>query len=1076
MLSKFFRLVLLLAVWQCLAEADPLIQRLGNEDGLTNNTLYDLAQDEAGYLWLATTESGLKRYDGYRFITFSVLEPQEALSGIQPDVGKLLIDSKQRLWVGTWGLGVSRLSPDRSTLSRFALGGLQVQSLLETSDGSIWVGSTNGLYRIATDDSVERIGGPDASVSFAHQRIWSLAQGEDDSVWIGTSEGFYAWQPTTGLSAPTLLSPDTLSGSRDNEIRALAFFNTKLWLGTRNGLVSFDPDNAKLKHIKRDDGKNNKDEFIINTLQPDNKGNLFIGSYEGLHRYGVSCDCFIPFTEQQALLPTLNIRAILTDRSGLLWLGTRSHGLFFTRYSQNTFSLLQHSAAAALSRNFAFSVSNLLFTERDILSLSVGQHLHQLNLTTDSATQIKLESTINKLAKDDNNALYIATDQGVFVQQPAELTLKPFTAPFALANINRPLVRDMLIQTGQRFWFGLWGNGVLYYDKKHSVVRHFLPELSSHHSGDAVEAMTLMADGTVWVGTRYSGLYQLDAEAGIKNRLQQDFATALPSDKIQCLENDGASLLLICTNRGLVLWDLASDKKRFLDERDGLASNNIIGAIAEHGRIWVMTGQGISLISPEINHIVTFSRHDGLTAPEVNTNAKAIDADGNLYFGTLQGVFKAEPGLIWTNNTAPTPRITAVKINHAPALALESYANTPLMLKPDENTLEFHFSAMDYHDVDRNSYRYKLIGLDSDWIYAGNRPYTVYANLAPGDYQLQVMAMNNHGLISAQTASFTFVIQPRWWQSWLVQSCAVLIVISLLLAFHFYRMRHIRQINRLLNQAVSEKSQHQRLLEDTVNTRTQELQVKTAELEHSLKDLAVKNQELTRLDKLKDQFVSTVSHELRTPLTAIRGAISLISKQAVQPGSAAYNKMLDIAELNSERLAQLISDLLDLQKFDSGNFQLNPVRFDLNALTTEAIEAIQPYAKRFDVQIHWQANPEPYWLRADPLRIRQVMDNFLSNAIKFSSAGQQVTVSVQQQQDSLQWQVSDNGRGISPAFAKSIFSSFSQEDASNARNREGTGLGLAISKKIIDSHQGEIGFNSTLGQGSTFWFRLPGAE
>ncbi|WP_460857220.1 ATP-binding protein [Rheinheimera gaetbuli] len=1063
-------------MWQCFAQADPLIQRLGNEDGLTNNTLYDLVQDDAGYIWLATTESGLKRYDGYRFVTFSVLEPQEALSSIQPDVGKLLIDSKQQLWVGTWGLGVSRLSPDRSTLSRFALGGLKVQSLLETADGSVWVGSTNGLFRITPDDRVERIGGPDASVSFLHQRVWSLAQGDDDTVWIGTSEGFYAWQPTTGLSAPVLLTTTATSGSRANEIRALAYFDAKLWLGTRNGLSAFNPDNGQLNHLQSGDGSNVNNEFVINTLKPDISGNLLIGSYEGLHRYSPACGCFMPFRQQQALLPTLNVRAIFTDRSGVLWLGTRSHGLFYTRYGQNAFSLLQHSAAADLRKNFAFSVTNLLFTEHNRLSVSVGQHLHQLNLSTDSATHLKLESTINKLAIDENDVLYIATDQGVFFQHPAEQTLKPFNTAFELAKITEPIVRDMVTQAGQRFWFGLWGNGVLYYDKQRGVVRHFLSELSSHHSGDAVEAMTLMADGTVWVGTRYSGLYQLDAEAGITNRLQQGFATALPSDKIQCLENDGASLLLICTNRGLVLWDLASDIKRFLDQRDGLASSNIVGAVAEQSRIWVMTSQGINLISPDIDHIVTFSQHDGLTAPELNSNANAIDADGNLYFGTLQGVFKANPKLIWTNSTKPIPRITAVKVNHEPALALEPYAKTPLILSPTENTLEFHFSAMDYHDVDRNSYRYKLIGLDNDWVYAGTRPYTVYANLAPGDYQLQLMAMNNNGLISEQTANLTFVISPRWWQLWQVQSGFVLIFVALLLALHLYRMRHIRQINRLLNQAVSEKSANQRLLEETVNIRTQELQKKTAQLEQSLEHLAEKNQELTRLDKLKDQFVSTVSHELRTPLTAIRGAISLISKQAVKPDSAAYNKMLDIAGLNSERLAQLISDLLDMQKFDSGHFQLEPVRFDLNTLTKDAIEAIQPYAEHFDVQIRWQDNSEPYWLKADPLRIRQVMDNFLSNAIKFSNARQQVTVSLQRQQDAVLWQVTDSGRGISPEFAKSIFSSFSQEDASNARNREGTGLGLAISKKIIDSHAGRIGFSSTLGQGSRFWFSLPAAH
>ena len=1074
--NKYFTLLLAFFVWFAPVRAELMVQRLGNEDGLANNTLYDIVQDGAGYIWLATTESGLQRYDGYRFMTFDVLDANENINGIQPDVGKLLIDSKQRLWVGTWGLGVSRLSPDRSKLSRFHLNGLQVQQLLETPDGSVWIGSTNGLYRIKTDDSVERIGAPDTDHAFTHQRIWGITEGENGEIWIGTSEGFYSWQQQQGLSAPILLAPTAASGSRDNEVRAIRYLDGNLWLGTRYGINLYDPKSQELQALARPDQSSEKNEFIINRFYPDNANNMLVGSYEGLFRFSLSCNCFIPFKDQISLLPTLNVRAILTDRSGVLWLGTRSHGLFYTRYGQSTFSELRHPALDELTKNYAFSVTNMVFTAEHELWLASGQHLYRLDLSTESALHLKLDSTINKLATDDNNTLYVATDQGVFYYSAEAGQLTAMSLPFTLANIPRPLVRDMLTKAPQQFWFGLWGNGVLFYDDKTGQTRHFLSELSNHHSGDAVEAMTLMADGTVWVGTRYSGLYQLDAQVGIKARLQHHFADALPSDKIQCLENNGASLLLICTNRGLVLWDLATDIKRFLDDKDGLASSNIVGAVIENQRIWVLTAKGISLISPETAHVVTFNRRDGLIAPELNSNAKAIDANGQLYFGSLQGVMQVNPESIWTNSKVPIPQITAIKINHGNAQSLESYANKPLVLAPDENTLEFQFSAMDYHDVNHNRFRYRLIGSDHDWIYAGHRPFTVYSNLQHGDYELQLMAMNHHGLISEQVASLSFRISPRWWQLWQVQVGFVIMLLLLLLASHRYRLRHIHQINSLLNLAIEEKSNSQRLLEEKVDTRTRELKEKTLELENSLQDLAEKNLELTRLDKLKDQFVSTVSHELRTPLTAIRGAITLMANSAIVPGTDNYQNMLNIAQLNGERLSQLISDLLDIQKFDSGTFRLDLHRINLNQLTREAVAGIQQYSSHFDVQIDWVDDGTDGWIMADPLRIRQVMDNFLSNAIKFSMAGQRVIITLQRRQDDYVWSVTDSGRGISAEFTKSIFTNFSQEDASNVRNREGSGLGLAISKKIIDCHQGRIGFSSTQGKGSTFWFSLPAAD
>lgn len=1075
-------LVMLLVFTAASAMSQPLVHRLGVEDGLSNNTLYDLVQDQRGYIWLATTESGLMRYDGYRFMNFAVLDDEESIDNVQPDIGKLLLDSQQRLWVGTWGLGVSRLSADRAQLTRFLIEGLQVQSLLETADGSIWAGTTKGLYRIASDDSVERIGGPGTPNSFADQRIWSLAEGKNGVLWIGTGQGFYFWDKQNGLSEPLLLASATSTASRLDEVRALLFHNDTLWLGGRKGLSKFDPVSKKLTHLTNpivDVAEAVAPDFLVNILKLDSANHILIGTYEGLYRFSPAANSFIPFRDQYALLPTLNVRAILEDRSGLLWLGTRLHGLFFTRYSKSAFSELTHPFIENLIKNYAFSVTGIAVIDSKHFWLTAGHKLYQLALDAEQMQSFSFDTAINKVLVDADKTLFIATDTGVFTKSIFADKLEPFLEPFRLAGLNQPLVRDLLIMPNQRFWFGLWGQGILYYDKPQAEVRHFLQDLSLHHTGDAIQAMTVMADDSLWVGTRYSGLYQIDAQKGIVAHLREYDDAMLPSDKIQCLENDGASLLLICTNRGLVLWDLSTNNQTLLGEHDGLASDNVIGALIEDKRIWALTGQGISLISPDLPHIVTFTRRDGLTATEINSNAHAMDALGNLYFGTLQGVIKADPSLLWTNTKAPAPQVTAVRVNHAEVRATEQYVDSPLQLAANENIIEIQFSAMDYHDVSRNRYRYKLTGFDRDWVYAANRPFAVYSNLPPGSYEFLLMAMNNHGLISTEIERFNFIVQPRWWQLLLVQIALVLLALLLLLAFHFYRMRHINQVNKLLNLAVEEKANNQVLLEQTVSERTvalkdktKMLSAKTAELEHSLQALADKNTELTRLDKLKDQFVSTVSHELRTPLTAIRGAIGLLSKDVVKPGTTAFQKLLDVTLLNSERLSQLINDLLDLQKFDDGNFTLEQTDFDLNIVTTQALHAIEPYAARFNVLINMEPAVQVNWVYADQLRIRQVIDNLLSNAIKFSNEGQTVTVRIHHECDDVIWSVQDQGRGISDAFAERIFTRFTQADGSAIRTREGTGLGLAICKKIIDSHQGEIGFNSQLEQGSVFWFRL----
>jgi signal transduction histidine kinase len=249
------------------------------------------------------------------------------------------------------------------------------------------------------------------------------------------------------------------------------------------------------------------------------------------------------------------------------------------------------------------------------------------------------------------------------------------------------------------------------------------------------------------------------------------------------------------------------------------------------------------------------------------------------------------------------------------------------------------------------------------------------------------------------------------------------------------------------------------------------LSLRSKQLELSLSQLAENNKELKRLNNLKDEFISTVSHELRTPLTSIRGAVGLLASKAVAEDSEHYHHLLQTALGNSERLSQLINDLLDLQKFESGNFSLELAPLDLKALVLQAIESISPFAGRYQVDIQTQLADA--CVNADKNRIRQVVDNLLSNAIKFSSVGQQVMVRLTVQQQIVHLEVQDQGTGIPQDFQARVFEKFSQADGSSSRKVEGTGLGLNICKTIISAHHGRIGFYSQPGQGALFWFELP---
>jgi PAS domain S-box-containing protein len=231
--------------------------------------------------------------------------------------------------------------------------------------------------------------------------------------------------------------------------------------------------------------------------------------------------------------------------------------------------------------------------------------------------------------------------------------------------------------------------------------------------------------------------------------------------------------------------------------------------------------------------------------------------------------------------------------------------------------------------------------------------------------------------------------------------------------------------------------------------------------------------ERKRVEVLKNQFVSTVSHELRTPLTAINGALGLLAGGVAGDLPERATPLLDIAQKNGERLTILIDDLLDMESLVEGGIPIESEVHELMPLIDLAITDHQPYATKYGVHLRQVDRCEGVDVDVDSLRLIQVMSNLLSNACKFSPADSFVDVSFRREGETVRVSVSDTGPGIPDSFREVIFEKFSQADSSDTRSRGGTGLGLAISKELIERMGGTIGFESTEGEGATFFFDLP---
>ncbi len=250
--------------------------------------------------------------------------------------------------------------------------------------------------------------------------------------------------------------------------------------------------------------------------------------------------------------------------------------------------------------------------------------------------------------------------------------------------------------------------------------------------------------------------------------------------------------------------------------------------------------------------------------------------------------------------------------------------------------------------------------------------------------------------------------------------------------------------------------------------------------EGALIAVIAQGQDVTReleAERLKKEFTSTLSHELRTPLTSIIGSLQLINSGVLGELPQDVGELTSVAERNGSRLLDLINDLLDIEKIESGKLTLVQEVFRLGELLREAMVLNKAFGERFKVRFELaQDGNEPASdgdVRADRKRLLQVMTNLLSNAAKFSPENGVVEVSLQARGSALRVGVHDRGPGIPESFRSRIFGRFAQADSTTARQKGGTGLGLAISKRLVEMMHGRIGFESREGGGTTFWFELP---
>jgi signal transduction histidine kinase len=570
--------------------------------------------------------------------------------------------------------------------------------------------------------------------------------------------------------------------------------------------------------------------------------------------------------------------------------------------------------------------------------------------------------------------------------------------------------------------------------------------------------------GTLWVGTNYEGLLRVtlsdDGTASVASFGEDE---GLPAGRNQPFIADGR--LLVATNAGLYrrastappTFARDSVLARFFDNPTAPVNDPHVDW---QGNVWMAVGDTLGVARAQADGGYRWDSTPFARLRTTFTSGFYRDTDGTVWVSRGEDVIRYVP----PERARPAPAVPAL-IRRVATLEGDSLiagdARQAATLPFAANDLHFDYAAPFFDAPDATEFRIWLDGFDDGWSRWQDSPATNYTNLPPGDYTFRVQARSASGQHSAE-ARFDFTIRPPWyrtvWAYTLYALGGLLLVAGLVIGASWWRWRRL--------QAQTQQ------LERLVAVRTREVERQKADLEALNEELAHTNQELLRTNDQKTELLGMTAHDLRNPLASIKGASQILLDEL--SSSLPQYELVDMIHDNADRMTALIGEILESVALESGRIELRTVPLDMGEVAVRAVENHRPQARRKEQTLTLDVvATDDLRVQADPSRLREMMSNLLTNAIKYSPLGRPIHVSVRRRGEDVQFAVRDEGPGLSETEQNHLFQPFKRLSPKPTAGEPSSGLGLSIVKQLIELHGGRVGVESRRGRGSTFTLTLP---